>query len=413
MMPRPLLLAALLLPLACAPRALPLRDAASEPDLELVESSPVETTLDHPDIEDAKDVWPRMIAGATRTLDIAQFYVSTAPGSRLEPVLQAVEVAAARGVRVRVLAEEKFAKTYPETLARLGALPGIQVLRLDTAKSMGGVQHAKFFVVDGREAYLGSQNFDWRSLEHIQELGLRVRVPEVVRRLSAVFEQDWALASGTPAPAVPPSPADSAVPGPFAARYAGESVSVTPAFSPRGYLPEPGAWDLPQLVALIDGARESVRVQVLTHKTRDRGGEAFRDLEDALQRARARGVKVELLVADWSMNPGTIEGLQALHAPPLLTVKLVTIPRWSGGFVPFARVVHAKYMVVDGQAAWVGTSNWEGDYFTRCRNVGVIVRGAAFARVLERFFADTWTSPYAALVDPKATYTPPSIAREK
>jgi phosphatidylserine/phosphatidylglycerophosphate/cardiolipin synthase-like enzyme len=187
---------------------------------------------------------------------------------------------------------------------------------------------------------------------------------------------------------------------------------VTPAHSPRGYVPGTAAWDLPHLVKLIDGARGSVRVQVLTYRAKDRSGGEFRTLEDALKRASGRGVKVELLVADWGKRAGTIEGLQALHAPPGLTVKLVTIPRWSGGFIPFARVVHAKYMVVDGEAAWLGTSNWEADYFTKTRNVGVIVEGAAFARELERFFADTWTSPYAAEVDPQATYAPPAISNE-
>ncbi len=88
------------------------------------------------------------------------------------------------------------------------------------------------------------------------------------------------------------------------------------------------------------------------------------------------------------------------------------VPRWSGGFIPYARVVHAKYMVVDGQSSWLGTSNWERDYFTETRNVGLIVEGAAFARELERYFSDTWTSPYTAEVDPRATYTPPPISSE-
>jgi phosphatidylserine/phosphatidylglycerophosphate/cardiolipin synthase-like enzyme len=93
----------------------------------LVESVPVETTLDHADIPDAKDVWPEMVKGATRTLDISEFYVSNAPGSRLEPVIQAIEAAADRGVKVRLLAEEKFYKTYPETLERLAKRPGIEL----------------------------------------------------------------------------------------------------------------------------------------------------------------------------------------------------------------------------------------------------------------------------------------------
>ncbi|MGZ3461268.1 MAG: phospholipase D-like domain-containing protein, partial [Archangium sp.] len=357
-------------------------------------------------IPDAKDVWPRMVDGATRTLDLAEFYVSNAPGSRLEPVVRAIEAAADRGVKVRLLVEEKFYKVYPETLERLAKRPGIQVRRLDTAKSMGGVLHAKYFVVDGREAYLGSQNLDWRSLEHIQELGLRLRVPEVVRSLADVFESDWVLAEHSDAKPRTVTP----VGGPFPAHYAGSTVRVTPVMSPQGYLPDPATWELPKLVKLIDGAKRSVRVQVLTYKSKGHDGSSFPELEEALKRAAARGVKVELLVSDWSKRKGTIEGLQALHAPPGLTVKLVTIPQWSGGFVPFARVVHAKYMVVDGERAWVGTSNWERDYFTQTRNVGVIVEGEAFARQLERFFADNWSSPYATEVDPKATYTAPDVS---
>jgi phosphatidylserine/phosphatidylglycerophosphate/cardiolipin synthase-like enzyme len=407
------------LALACAtpgPATQPATSAAPParaPELELVESSPVETTLDHPDIPDAWQVWPEMIGAATRTLEVSQFYVSNAPGSRLEPVIQAIEAAAARSVRVRLLVEESFAKQYPDTLERLAARPGVEVRRLDTAKSMGGVQHAKYFIVDGREAFLGSQNFDWRALEHIQELGLRVRVPEVVRALGAVFEQDWGLAGGaTPPAAGAPAPEAPELRGPFPARVAGETVRVTPALSPKGFLPDPTLWDLPRLVGMIDGAKRSVRVQLLTYRARGRDGSEFRELEDALKRASARGVTVELLVSDWGKRKGTIEGLQALHAPPGLTVKLVTIPRWSGGFIPFARVVHAKYMVVDGEVAWLGTSNWERDYFTRTRNVGLIIEGTAFARQLERFFADTWTCPHAAEVDPRATYAPPAISSE-
>jgi len=92
-----------------------------------------------------------------------------------------------------------------------------------------------------------------------------------------------------------------------------------------------------------------------------------------------------------------------------VSVKLVTIPQWSGGFVPFARVVHAKYLVVDGARAWIGTSNWERDYFYASRNVGLVIEDTSFAGQLERFFASGWSSAYATPVDPCATYTAPKI----
>src|SRR6185436_6634452 len=92
--------------------------------LEIVESAPVETVLDHPDLRDAWQVWPEMIGRAQKTLDFAEFYASADPASppghtsRLETVVQAVEHAAERGVRIRFLAEKVFQKTYPEILAR-------------------------------------------------------------------------------------------------------------------------------------------------------------------------------------------------------------------------------------------------------------------------------------------------------
>src|SRR6187200_643354 len=115
--------------LLCLLTSIPLRAGAQEV-FELVESAPVETVLDHPDIRDAWQVWPEMIDGAKKTLDFAEFYASDDPdsrNSRLVPVIQAVERAAARGVRVRFLAEKVFQKTYPEILASLGSKPGIEV----------------------------------------------------------------------------------------------------------------------------------------------------------------------------------------------------------------------------------------------------------------------------------------------
>jgi phosphatidylserine/phosphatidylglycerophosphate/cardiolipin synthase-like enzyme len=72
-------------------------------------------------------------------------------------------------------------------------------------------------------------------------------------------------------------------------------------------------------------------------------------------------------------------------------------------------VVHAKYLVVDGEKAWIGTSNWERGYFHDSRNVGLIVDGRPFAQKLERFFQSGWTSRYAEPVDPDADYAPPRI----
>jgi hypothetical protein len=84
---RPAPLALALLVAACEPPAPHPAGPPAPPRLDgrldLVESAPIETTLLHADLPEAYEVWPAMIRSAERTLDIAQFYVSNAPGSRL------------------------------------------------------------------------------------------------------------------------------------------------------------------------------------------------------------------------------------------------------------------------------------------------------------------------------------------
>src|ERR1044071_8734377 len=128
--------------------------------VQLVETAPVETFLDVQAIPEAYEVWPEMFKLAHHTIDLAEFYASNAPDSRLEPSIAAIEAAVKRGVTVRFLAEQSCVKTSPETLDRL-AKAGVKVRhwKLPT----GGVLHAKYFVIDNREAFVGSQNFDWRA----------------------------------------------------------------------------------------------------------------------------------------------------------------------------------------------------------------------------------------------------------
>ena len=280
----------------------------------------------------------------------------------------------------------------------------VEVRRDSTRTQTGGVLHAKYFIVDGRDAYLGSQNFDWRALEHIQELGLRVRMPTVVEWLIAVFERDWLSASGRKLGLVPHPT------GPISKALDPDgNAHVAPVFSPQGPTVSASVWDLPRLIKMIGNARASVRVQLLTYRATGRDGAYFADLETALRAAAARGVQVQMLLADWCKRNPTIKGLQSLQCLPNLDVKLVTIPEWSGGFIPFARVVHAKYLVVDGHAAWLGTSNWERDYFFNSRNVGVIMQGGDVPARLDEFFARMWSCEYVELVDPGATYAAPRI----
>ena len=392
--------------LACGPKTPPA--APAPPGLALAETVPVETTLDDPDLPEAHDVWLDLIEGATQRIDLEQFYVSPSPtgDGRLQPILQALRDAAARGVAVRLLSDAKFAETYPDTLDALGDVAGIEVRTYDMKPVRGGVQHAKFFRVDDA-VWLGSQNFDWRSLEHIHELGVLVREPRAAADLGAVFEQDWAIAGGGPVPptGAPPEDAD----GPATTAYGDGTIQIEAVASPADLLPPGVDWDLPHLLRMIEGAHTRVRVQLLSHAVVGYDKTAWPVLDEALREAAGRGVEVQVLVSDWSKKGHKLRVAQDLARVDGLTVKFVVIPDWSGGFIDFARTIHAKYLTVDGERAWLGTSNWSRDYFYKSRNVGVVVEGAPFAADLDRVFSRIWDSPYAETVDPDGSYSPRKV----
>ncbi len=371
--------------------------AAAPAAIALIETVPRGTTLGFDDVADTHALWAEMMARARERIDVAQFYISPAPhgGDRLEPVLAAMQQAAARGVVVRVLVDASFADTYPEPLERLAGFAELR--RWDVKALMGGVQHAKYFVVDGREAYLGSANFDYRALEHIHELGLHIHSPPLVASLASLFAHDWAIASGeTPPAAAPWQSVDDG----------GARLGVYA--SPARFLPDPSRFDLPRLEAIIAGAQHSLALQLLDYHANHRDGRPFAVLDDALRAAAARGVTVRIMVSDWQKRHP--EALQALVRDAGIAVKLVTIPADPSGFIPYARVVHAKYLVADDTRAWIGTSNWQGDYFFQSRNAGVIIDGRhAVTAALARSFEQLWQSGYGEALDPDAAYTPPRI----
>ena len=399
------------------------------PSIEIVETHPVETELGHPETRDTLPVWLEFIDGATSTLDLEHFYVSTWPGRRLEPVLDAVGRAAARGVRVRLLIDAAMYGTYPEPADSLGALEGIELRVIDYRKITGGVQHAKLMISDGDQLFVGSQNFDWRALEHIHELGVLIRDAQVTGAVTRMFEMDWLAAGnaeaeagstheGRPADAEPRAGSGSSpdtAPAQFSSWNVALSADDTAVVQLSASPPSRQAGlanDLETLVGLIDGAEREVVAQMLSYSVSARGLEETA-LDDALRRAAARGVHVSLLVSDWQADSASrIETVKSLAAVPGIEVGMSVVPEYSGGYISFARVEHCKFLVADGATTWVGTSNWGPDYFESSRNVGVTIHSSEIAETVRQTFGRSWSAPHTVHVHPDSTYTP-RIHREE
>lgn len=364
--------------------------ACAEP-VEIVQSVPAETNLSLPGIRETREVWLEMIGGARSTLDIETFYVRNEKGKALEAVIEAVIAAAGRGVKVRLLADKTFEKTYPETLLLLSKVPGIEVRTLPMKERAGGVMHAKYFLVDGRQLFLGSQNFDWTSLSQIHEVGVRIEDATLTGCLAQIFEEDWALALAD----MTPPPARIVPTG-----------AVTVGVSPLKYTPAGLEREEEALVRLLDSATSEVLVQVMTYSP-VHGKELWPTLDLALRRAAVRGVKVRFLIADWGTRQPGLDFLRSLDLVPGVEVRVVTIPQFSGGPIPFARVDHSKYIVVDEGRACVSTSNFEYGYFYDCRDVSLVFAGGPVNGQLRRIFEQVWTGPYAAPLRLEGDYPKP------
>jgi phosphatidylserine/phosphatidylglycerophosphate/cardiolipin synthase-like enzyme len=121
-------------------------------------------------------------------------------------------------------------------------------------------------------------------------------------------------------------------------------------------------------------------------------------IDDALRAAAQRGV-IKLMVSDWNTGMPDIAYLKSLAVPPNVQVRVVSLPPASGGFIPFARVIHTNTMKIDDAIAWVGTSNWEGGYMDNSRNLEMVLRDPVLAKRLDALHEQLWDSPYAAPVD--------------
>ncbi|MDC8757125.1 phospholipase D-like domain-containing protein [Janthinobacterium fluminis] len=379
------------------------------PGYELVQTAPLETRLSNPDLRDAVAVWSELFDAAKTDIAIGQFYAVGKAGSAFDKVLARLTAAGRRGVKIRFLLDQKgVGLSDPATIAQLKAIPNLEMRVIDFNKLTGnGILHAKYLVVDGATAYVGSQNFDWRSFEHIHETGLRISDAKVAAQVQAVFEQDW-RAQALSAQGLPVAPLNTKV---APADYAQNAFLLA---SPNAYNPAGVGDSESGLPALLAEATSEVRIQLLDYAPLSYGPNRTRPyyavIDNALRAALGRGVKVKLMVSNWNTEAPALAYLKSLSLLPGIEIRIVTIPPAASGFIPFARVIHSKNMVIDGKLAWVGTSNWAGGYLDLSRNLEVVMRNEKMAQRLGALHEQTWNSAYAQPLDVNKHYPKPGKA---
>jgi len=163
------------------------------------------------DYQESLDAMAYAIRGA-RTYVHVEFYILQSDAAT-DNFFRALEEVAAKGVEVRVLLDHwanRWKPRYRKTVARLNAMGADWHLMLPVQPFKGHMQrpdlrnHRKLLVVDGRVAFLGSQNVTDSTYNlpknikrglHWVDLMVRVDGP-VVASVNAVFLADWYSETG-------------------------------------------------------------------------------------------------------------------------------------------------------------------------------------------------------------------------
>jgi cardiolipin synthase A/B len=278
-------------------------------------------------------------------------------------VADALVDAAKRGVTCRLLIDSLGAKTARRRLAPGLRAAGVEVIEVLPVHFFRRGQarfdlrnHRKIAVVDGRVAYVGSQNVvdaDFKPGIVYEELVARVTGP-VVRQLQAVFLADRFYE--TEEPLVGPEFFPDL---PAAGTAAAQTLPSGPGF------PQENNERL--VVSLVHGARRRVCITTPYFVPDE-------SLQNSLVTAARRGVEVRLIVAR-QVDQYMVGLAQRSYYEELLEAG-VHIHEYG------TRFLHAKHLTVDDDVAAVGSSNMDIRSFALNAEVLLLAYDAGVARDL-------------------------------
>ncbi|KAM9318541.1 5'-3' exonuclease PLD3 isoform 2-T2 [Pholidichthys leucotaenia] len=369
--------------------------------------------------------WMNLMDEARSSIDIASFYWTLTnkdtgthepTASQGETILKRLaELSGKLSVRIAVSLPE----SQPKDDLRLLNDSGAQIRTVNMKELTSGVLHTKFWVVDKKHIYIGSANMDWRSLTQVKELGTIVyNCSCLATDLEKIFEAYWFLGDSQSIP--------SPWPPRFSTLYNKETPlqlplnntpsnvylsSSPPSFCATGRTP-----DLQSILSVMEDAHSFIYIAVMNYLPTmeySPSKKYWADIDTQLRRvAYEKKIKVRLLISCWAnSSPIMLSFLKSLASiydsknKLDIQVRLFVVPASPRQKkIPYARVNHNKYMVTD-KIAYIGTSNWSGDYFVNTAGSALIVNqttsqspNTTVQSQLKAVFERDWDSDYSTPV---------------
>lgn len=404
---------------------LPEGESCSDPcKIVLVESIPegleFNSSITHPSIYQA---WVNLMAEARSSVDIASFYWSLTnqdtgthepTADQGESVLKTLaELSGKLSVRIAVSTPQG---SKPQADLRLLNDSGADIRTVNMIKLTTGVLHTKFWVVDKKHIYIGSANMDWRSLTQVKELGVVVyNCSCLAADLGKIFEAYWFLGESQSIPSPWPSS--------FSTLYNKDTplhlpLNNTPSnvylsSSPPSFCAAGRTSDIQSILSVMEDAQSFIYIAVMNYLPTMEFSHPKRywaDIDTQLRRVGyEKWIKVRLLISCWASTQPVmftfLKSLASVYDPKSkldIQVRLFVVPASpKQKEIPFARVNHNKYMVTD-KIAYIGTSNWSGDYFVHTAGSALVINQTAsqspeptVQSQLKAVFERDWESDYS------------------
>jgi cardiolipin synthase A/B len=309
------------------------------------------------------------IRGAKETIAYAQYFYEDGPVAReiAEALAERCRAGVAGNVLLDAFGSLSMPREYADEMERSGChVAYFRPLGQYVFHKYNNRNHRRILVVDGRIGFTGGSGVSrkWmgngRTPEHWRDTDVKVEGP-VVEYLQAAFAENWLETTGIVIGG------EAYFPRPLAPR--GEVYTQVVKSSPAA-----GSFAMYTTFLLaVSAARRSIFITNPYFVLDDK-------MQDALERAARRGVRVGVLV------PGAIDHnivRQASRGQFGAMLKAgIEIYEYT------AALLHSKTMVIDGVWATIGSTNLDNRSFAVNNELNLIIYNRAAAGHLEQVFLD-------------------------
>ena len=312
----------------------------------------------------------RDIAGAKKTINFETFLCKE--GEVTRRMTEALLQKAREKVQVRVMFDgsggKRFGKDDLKRLKEAGVcVAKYHPIRISNVGLLNNRDHRKIAVIDGRIGYVGGHCLvdswlgDAQDKKHFRDISARIEGP-VVAQLQSAFAENWIEETGE-------------VPG---------GANFFPEIEPAGDVDAHAVW------VSSAGSPSSVKLlhYLLIHAAKERitiqnpyflpDPDARRSLLEAVE----RGVEVRVMIpAVKATDSPVVQHASHHHFGTML----------KGGVKLFEyqhTLLHQKVLVVDGQWASIGSTNFDDRSFELNDEISLVVYNETIARELEQTFED-------------------------